>query len=357
MRKYLPALSLILIAPLVAEVLPGSAPITHLRVLPFIVLIYGPGALLIRDVIKVRSLGWTSIVLLGAAYGILEEGIALQSLFNPALYNAASWGRVGSVNVVYAEAVIPIHAIWSALVPILLTDLLFPALHRAPYCGRLGRVLTGLWYLLGLLLLSLLTRLSIAPGYRADPVLIGLSAVLALALIIVALRVPSSPQKPFKAENPPGPWRILLLSAGIALLWHFLLAGLWRLRPEFAFWPFMLAPMLISALLLLAGYRYSRQWIAMEGWTDEHWFSLATGLVIAHSLFGNIIFTNSLRSRIATLAFGAAFLVVLYAQRSRISTGSIARVPAFSPAYRPRGETAAVSHVLQCVLPDKQHRR
>jgi len=111
MRKHLPALSLVLIAPLVAEVLPGSAPITHPRVLPCIVLIYGPGALLIRDVVRVRSLGCTSILLLGAAYGILEEGIALQSLFNPSLYNAASWGRIGSVNIVYAEAVIPIHAI------------------------------------------------------------------------------------------------------------------------------------------------------------------------------------------------------------------------------------------------------
>src|SRR5215475_2560979 len=251
MRKYLPALSLVLIAPLVAEVLPGSAPITHPGVLPLIVLIYGPGVLLIRDVVRVRSLGWTSILLLGAAYGILEEGIALASLFNPSLYNAATWGRIGGVNIVYAEAVIPIHAIWSAMVPILLTDLLFPALRHVPYCGRLGRVLTGVWYLFGLLLLTLLTRFSIAPGYRAQPGLIGLSAVFALVLIIAGFRVPSSPLTPFQVENPPSPLRISLLSAGTAFLWHFLLAGLWRLKPEFAVWPFMLAPMLISAVLLL----------------------------------------------------------------------------------------------------------
>lgn len=315
MRKYLPALSLVLIAPLVAEVLPGSAPITHPSVLPFILLIYGPGALFIRDVVRVRSLDWPSILLLGAAYGILEEGIALESLFNPSLYNAASWGRVGSVNIVYAEAVIPIHAIWSALVPILLTDLLFPTLRHVPYCGRLGRVVTGVWYLLGLLLLALLTRFSIAPGYRAQPVLIGLSGAAALVLIIRALRVSNRPFEPFPLANPPGPWRVFVLSTGIALLWHFLLTGLWRLNPKFGLWPFMLAPMLISALLLLAGYRYSRQWVAMKGWTDQHWFSLAAGLVIAHSLFGTMIFTNSLHTRIATLAFGSAFLLALDAQR------------------------------------------
>ena len=315
MRKYLPALSLVLIASLVAEVLPGSAPITHPSLLPFIVLIYGPGALLIRDVVRVRSLTWTSILLLGAAYGVFEEGIALQSLFNPSLYNAASWGHVGGFNIVYAEAVIPIHAIWSALVPILLTDLLFPRLRHVPYCGRLGRVLTGLWYLLGLLLLALLTRFSIAPGYRADRALLGLSAAVALVFILTALRVPSSRLKPFKVGDPPSPWRILLLSAGTAFLWHFLLAGLWRLNSDFALWPFMLAPISISALLLLAGYRYSRRWVAMEGWTDEHWFQLAAGLVIAHSLFGTIIFRNSLRVHGATLALGLAFLVSLYAQQ------------------------------------------
>lgn len=315
MRKYLPALSLVLIAPLVAEVLPGSAPISNPSVLPFILLIYGPGALLIRDVVRVRSLGWTSILLFGAAYGILEEGIALESLFNPSLYHAANWGRVGSVNIVYAEAVIPIHAIWSAMVPILLTDSLFPTLRHVPYCGRLGRVLTGVWYVLGLLLLALLTRFSIAPGYRAEPVLIGLSGLAALVLIIVALRVPNRPLKPFLFESPPCPWRIFGLSAGIALLWHVVLTGLWRLNPKFALWPFMLAPMLVSALLLLAGYRYSRQWVAMKGWTDQHWFSLAAGLVIAHSLFGTIIFTNSLPTRIATLAFGSAFLLALDAQQ------------------------------------------
>ena len=315
MRKYLPALSLVLIAPLVAEILPGSAPITHPGVLPFIFLIYGPGALLIRDVVRVRSLSWTSILLFGAAYGILEEGIALESFFNPSLYNAASWGRVGSVNIVYVEAVIPIHAIWSAMVPILLTDSLFPTLRHVPYCGRLGRVLTGVWYVLGLLLLALLTRFSIAPGYHAEPVLIGLSGIAALVLIIEALRAPNRPLKPFLFESPPCPWKIFVLSAGIALLWHFLLTGLWRLNPMFALWPFMLAPMLISAFLLLAGYRYSRHWVAMKGWTAQHWFSLAAGLVIAHSLFGTIIFTSSIPTRIATLAFGSVFLLALDAQQ------------------------------------------
>src|SRR5215831_7937168 len=67
MKSLRPALALILVAPLVAEVLPGSAPLSRPGLLPFIVLIYGPGALLIRDVLRRSGRGWIGILLLGAA--------------------------------------------------------------------------------------------------------------------------------------------------------------------------------------------------------------------------------------------------------------------------------------------------
>jgi len=40
MRRFMDALALVVIAPLIAEILPGSAPITQPGLLPFIVLIY-----------------------------------------------------------------------------------------------------------------------------------------------------------------------------------------------------------------------------------------------------------------------------------------------------------------------------
>jgi hypothetical protein len=132
--------------------------------------------------------GWASILLLGAAYGLVEEGLALQGLFNPALYGAANWGaRIFGINGVYAEAVIVIHAVWSAAIPILLTDLLFPCQRCTPYLGRFGLVVTGIWYTLGVALVALLARFSIAPGYWAPPMLLGLAALVALALVVVAL--------------------------------------------------------------------------------------------------------------------------------------------------------------------------
>src|SRR5262249_36643909 len=130
--------------------------------------------LLIRESVRRCQRGWVSVLLLGAAYGLVEEGLALQSLFNPTLYHAADWGaRLFGINLVYAETAIVIHAGWSAAVPILLTDLLFPAQRHSPYLGRVGLVLTGIWYALGVALLALLARFSIAPGYRAPPLLLA----------------------------------------------------------------------------------------------------------------------------------------------------------------------------------------
>jgi hypothetical protein len=53
----------------IAELLPGSGPITQPVLWPFLLLIYGPGALLIRESLVRRQRGWESILLLGVAYG------------------------------------------------------------------------------------------------------------------------------------------------------------------------------------------------------------------------------------------------------------------------------------------------
>jgi hypothetical protein len=45
--------------------------------------LYGGGAVLIREVVRRRGGGWPAIVVLAAAFGVVEEGLATQSLFNP----------------------------------------------------------------------------------------------------------------------------------------------------------------------------------------------------------------------------------------------------------------------------------
>ena len=80
-----------MLSPGIPEDLTGSSAVNAIFLNPIMFLfgivanlgLYGPGVLLIREA-KVRwKKGWATVLLLGAAYGILEEGIALSTLFNP----------------------------------------------------------------------------------------------------------------------------------------------------------------------------------------------------------------------------------------------------------------------------------
>ena len=44
---------------------------------------YGGAAVLIRELARRRSGGWRAIALLALGFGLLEEGLVTQSLFNP----------------------------------------------------------------------------------------------------------------------------------------------------------------------------------------------------------------------------------------------------------------------------------
>lgn len=69
---------------------------------------------------------------------------------------------------------------------------------------------------------------AIAPGYRAAPVLLAASAAAALLLLIVALCVPRGAAQPRYGGKPLSSPAILLATATAGVIWHVLIAGLWR---------------------------------------------------------------------------------------------------------------------------------
>jgi hypothetical protein len=84
----------------------------------------GGGAVLIRELARRRGPGWGRIALLGAAYAIIEEGLVIQSMFNPNLFNASLLGGTAlGVNWVWVEWTFGYHIMWSIAIPILLIEL------------------------------------------------------------------------------------------------------------------------------------------------------------------------------------------------------------------------------------------
>jgi len=137
----------VFLAPLVGEVLAGSTPIdmlgspaSFLAVFLLEALLYGGGAVLIRELARRTGRGWPTIFGLGLAYGVLEEGLITQSFFNQDFLgiHLLNPGNLFGLGWVWITDLVPLHAVWSIAVPIALTELLFRGRGTDPWLGRLG---------------------------------------------------------------------------------------------------------------------------------------------------------------------------------------------------------------------------
>jgi hypothetical protein len=133
-----PVLVLVLLSPGIPEYLSGSSQLQALLLAPGWFLIqlglnlglYGPGVLLIREARVRWNAGFLTVLLLGAAYAILEEGVALSTMFNPdasVVGALGSYGHFLGVNAVWVPGILMIHMVYSIGLPILLVDLALPA--------------------------------------------------------------------------------------------------------------------------------------------------------------------------------------------------------------------------------------
>jgi len=125
-----PVVCLLLLAPQV-EYLTGSTQLSSILLNPPLFLIflalnlgsYGAAVLLIREASISWKKGWASILILGAAYGIVNEGIGAGTLFNPSTMNSGNLGVYGhwlGVNWINVAILIPIvHPLYSVSLPIL----------------------------------------------------------------------------------------------------------------------------------------------------------------------------------------------------------------------------------------------
>jgi hypothetical protein len=135
---------LVILSPVIGEMLSGSSPPLEFFS-PFLLVLligmYGAGALLIRELVIRWRKGWASMIAMGAAYGIIEEGIAVKSFFDPGwqdLGALAEYGRFLGVNWVWAVWLTIYHSAISICLPILLIALMFPSLKAEPLLGRRG---------------------------------------------------------------------------------------------------------------------------------------------------------------------------------------------------------------------------
>jgi hypothetical protein len=155
--------------------------------------LYGPGVLLVREAMVRWKKGWASVLLLGAAYGLLEEGIALSTLFDP---NANPVGKFGSyghwlgVNWVWVAGILPVHMLFSISLPIVLLGLAVPRTNGQSLLSR--RAICIVSVVLGLDVMLLFVFVSKVTGFWMGWSVFASSLAAMAFLVLAARRVPAS---------------------------------------------------------------------------------------------------------------------------------------------------------------------
>ena len=309
-RNRRAAWTLLLLTPLIAELALGSTPIRMAWLVILWIPIYGAGALLIRELVVRCGRGWPSILLLALAYELLEDGIGLQALTSPHLYDAADWGlRVFGFNAPYWEANVIYHAVFTLAVPIALTDLLFPRHRGRPYLGRIGLVVCAVVALLGVGLLRGSVPPQEDPGYQAPLAFVLGCLVAVLTIGVVALRLVPRAQETRESrgtvEVAPRAW--LFCGAGLGTLVFFALTFpmFGATQPAFTHGPVVVLPMLASAALAAASYLIVRRMAASTEWTERDALALIAGALIGHSIGGLATVAHTTVDRIGLVAIVA----------------------------------------------------
>ena len=144
MRKKAPVWTLFFLAPVIGELISGSAPpVEFFRPFSLLLLaaLYGSGALLVREISLSWEKRWPTIFVLGLAYGIVEEGLMVKSFFDPNWMDLGLlgvYGRVWGVNWVWSMFLTLYHAVFSIAIPIYLTELIYPAVRDECWLTRRG---------------------------------------------------------------------------------------------------------------------------------------------------------------------------------------------------------------------------
>jgi hypothetical protein len=308
LRRILPAIVLVVITPITAEYLLGDLPIGQIQIVLFVGPIYGFGALLIREVARQTGRGWPTMVSLAFIYGVLEEGVGDQTLFNPKFLNAhlLDYGFIpilgmGSVLTVF---ILSLHVIWSICTPIGLVELLFAERRTTPWLGKIGLSVSALGYVAGLTMLTM----AFVRSFSAQPFQYGIVVLLIVTGLVVVYFVSRSGRAgPRRSGAAPSPWKFLMLAfmgTTVGMLLFIFGNKTWHVPAAVT----VVSILALDAAALIYIFRSAR----CAGWSNMHRLALVAGTLLTYCWTGLYkIWTEKPAAFPSQIGLVAAFLVIL----------------------------------------------
>jgi hypothetical protein len=277
-RGIAPALALVFLAPLVGEYLLGNIPMREIVALIFLAPMYGGGALLIREVTRRAGRGWATILLLGAAYGLVEAGMFDGSLFNRS-FEGLDLGSVYipalGISAYNSLHFVVGHAVWSITIPIALVEAFVPRRRATPWLGNVGLGITAVAYVLGGLFVLSWSRDS--GNYQTSLAQFAGTALVVVVLIAIAFCLGRGAPAAVAAKPAPRP---LLIGIGA-----FVASSLFFAAPED--WPGVAFSVAMIAASTFVVVRLSRR----TGWGETHRLALAGGTLLTYAWGGFVLTT------------------------------------------------------------------
>lgn len=211
-----PIFTLMLFTAFVPELITGNTPPRAFvnPVVLFVVIVgYGIPILLIRELVVRYSLNLRGVVLLGLAYGLLNEGFLAKTIVSQTalpILPYSNYGFLFGVSLPWAAFICLWHAIASVAVPIALIDHAFPEMGMKPWLSR--KVAVVLTFVVMALGVHLFLHIPSAKGVKGSPqtLVLILGAMTSLAIAALFCTRKATPR-----SQPPSRGRATLLGASL----------------------------------------------------------------------------------------------------------------------------------------------
>lgn len=331
-KNIAPAITLIFLAPLVTEILPGATRFSSLFVFPVQICVWGGGALLIRYIVRRWQLGWNSMLFLALVLSVAEEFLIQQTSIAPMVIHlkGVTYARAFGVNYVYLLWALIYESVSVVILPIYLTELIFPERKKDLWISKGGVILFSILFLLGSFAAwftwTQIARVKVfhVPAYKPTFGLVVIAIIVIAFLVFMATGKFASKSLLSKQKLNLPAISILMASGG---LWSILLFGLvllgFGIQPSF---PPIIA-VCVGLILVFAPVYFLPRWINNPGWDRMQTFSVIFGVMLGSILITFVGFIGAvpkdLYFKIIMDALAIIFLITLGFKIRRESTTDI----------------------------------
>ena len=286
-HRALPGITLMLMAALIAELLPGATRISSAVFFPIETVIWGGGAVLARYFVRRYRLGWFNLLLLALALAVGEECLIQQTSFAPLVIKlkGVEYARAFGFNYVYFVWAMLYEALFVVLVPVGLTELIFRGRKTQPWLSGWGIGIICVLFVPACLVAwygwnqIARTKVFNLPAYDIPPHLAAIGAAALVVLILAALgpvrRGLAGTPKPLMPLHP-----LVLFSLGVVV--SIVIFGIEMLAFGAAPQVPALAPVAAGVVLAIVLTLTVPRFMAHEKWSGWHDIGALYGVTLGN---------------------------------------------------------------------------